>query len=113
LIALSRVAMIVLLEHRPDFARQRIAAGAPGIFTVQMPAARVVDDVTPDGIQGTFMANDVFVIIALPDRCAGGAAYCVDAFGDGGFERSQDGRDGSGNGFAELFRDINIGCGGG
>jgi hypothetical protein len=50
----------------------------------------------PDGVQGRFVADDVFVIVALPDGCAGGAAQAVDSPGRDGFEVGDDGAQGSG-----------------
>jgi hypothetical protein len=50
-----------------------------------MPPQRVSLDIPTDALQGFFVADDVFVIIALPDR-AKGAAVFVDAFRGGGFE---------------------------
>lgn len=45
----------------------------------------VVPDVTANGIQFPFVADDAFVVIALPHGIAGRAADLVDAFGYGGF----------------------------
>ncbi|MCP9448403.1 MAG: hypothetical protein NNA22_12650, partial [Nitrospira sp.] len=64
----------------------------------------VVGDVFPDAVHGFVVADDVFVIIALPDGYTGRAALFVDLFGDGGFERTNDGWDRTGDGATELFR---------
>lgn len=50
------------------------------------PFGRIVGDVLPGRGQFAVVADHPFVIIALPDRCAGVVADLVDAFGDGGFE---------------------------
>ncbi len=86
LIASSDVLPIVFLKHLPDIARQWIVAGSTVIFAVHMPAVRVVDDVLPDSIQGAFVTDDVFIVVALPDWFAGGVAQSVDTFGHGRFE---------------------------
>jgi len=50
-----------------------VSAGAVGVFAVQMPAHAIGDDVLADASQSVFGADDVFVVVALPDgraRCA-------------------------------------------
>jgi hypothetical protein len=64
----------------------RIGSGGAHILTIQMPPQRVGQDVFADAIEGFLSADDVFVIIALPDRRAGCAAVFIDAFRGGGFE---------------------------
>jgi len=44
-----------------------VSAGAVGVFAVQTPAHGVGDDVFANAVQGVFGADDVFVIVALPD----------------------------------------------
>jgi len=40
----------------------------------------------PNSVQFLFIANDPFIKIALPYRCAGVIAQLIDSFGNGGFE---------------------------
>ncbi len=54
------------------------------------PIRRVLDDVLADSIQFFFVANDVFVIISLPQRRPCGITQFVDAFGGLVFEISND-----------------------
>ena len=37
-----------------------------GVFSIHLPPDRVVDDVLPDAVQFIFIADNAFVIIALP-----------------------------------------------
>ena len=55
------------------------------IFRVFGPAGRVIPNITANGVQFQFVADDVFVVIALPYGIAGRATHLVDAFGYGGF----------------------------
>ena len=64
------------------------------IIFILPPPRRIPCDVRPDFIHVGLVPNDMFVIIPLPDGNAGGAAHGVDAFGDGGFERTHDGTNG-------------------
>jgi hypothetical protein len=57
---------LFLFEHVPDSLRQRIGSGAGLIFPIHLPPSGVFHDVLADGVQGAFVADDVFVIIALP-----------------------------------------------
>jgi len=63
------------------------------VFWVFGPVGRVVPDVVANGVQFPFVADDAFVIIALPQGIAGRVTDFVDAFGYGGFvsgdERTQ------------------------
>jgi predicted membrane-bound dolichyl-phosphate-mannose-protein mannosyltransferase len=56
------------------------------IFTIHFPLGRIADDVLAYAVQFIVVADDVFVIIALPYFRTGGIADFVDAFGGGGFE---------------------------
>ena len=40
------------------------------ILPIQRPLQRIVQDVFPNAVQRGFIANDVFVVIALPDAAA-------------------------------------------
>lgn len=51
-----------------------------------MPVLGIGYDVFSDIVVFVFGGDDVFVIIALPDRTAGGMAEKVYLFSDGGFE---------------------------
>jgi len=75
---------IILLEHAPNGSRQRIGGSAGVVFTIQVPATGVFDDVVADGVQGAFVADDVFVIIPLPDDVYVGVL--PRPFGDADFE---------------------------
>ena len=55
------------------------------VFRVFRPSSRVVRNVLPNPIQRGFIPDNVFVVIALPDRCAGGTPQDVDAFRHSGF----------------------------
>ena len=46
----------------------------------------IVHDVFPDCVKTLLAADDVFIIIALPDQSAGRVAHLVNTFGGGGFE---------------------------
>jgi hypothetical protein len=59
---------------------------AIGVFLVPVPVNGIGHDICANAVQGIVVADDVFVIIALPDRRARRATLFVDAFGDGGFE---------------------------
>ena len=61
-----------------------------GVFPVIRPLQGIIDDVFTDAVHRFVVADDMFVIIALPDRNARGATYFIDAFGNGGFKRSND-----------------------
>jgi hypothetical protein len=49
-----------LVPRIPGFRSGRI-----GVFSVERPARRVIENVLPDTIQGLFIANDALVVIAL------------------------------------------------
>jgi hypothetical protein len=49
------------------------AMGPLGIFLVGVPAGRVLGDILADAVERGFVADDVFVIVALPDGGAWGA----------------------------------------
>ena len=63
--------------------------GPRRIFRVLRPTGRIVVNVLTDAVQVGLITNDLFVIIALPDRFAPGAADRVDAFGHGRFNRNR------------------------
>ena len=52
----------------------------------------IFGDVLADAVEGFFVSDDVLVIVALPDRCAGSAPQGVDAFGRCGFETNNEQR---------------------
>jgi hypothetical protein len=63
----------------------------PGMFTMHSPPDRVVDDVLPNTIQGFSIADDMFVVVALPnpsvERCPAGLFYPISiSFRGQGFE---------------------------
>jgi hypothetical protein len=55
-------------------------------------------------LQRNVIADQVFVIVALPNRCTLGVAKLVDAPCRGALERADDGGDRSRYRFAETFR---------
>ena len=74
-----------LSELRLQFIESDCARGhldAVGVLPVQRPPGGVVGDVSPDLVQVPVVANDVFVVIALPDVDPGRAPHLVDPFGD-------------------------------
>jgi len=50
-----------LLPKIPGF-----RSGRFGVFSVERPARRVIENISPDAIQRFVVADDVLVIIALP-----------------------------------------------
>lgn len=76
------------VKYPSELAYPRVATSGIGVVTVQMPVQGVVLGIFAYGRQGAVVADGVFVIIALPDRCTRRVAVLVDAFGDGGFEPS-------------------------
>ena len=57
-----------------------------GIIFVMIPIQRILGDVPPDVHQVVFIADDVFVIIALPDGTPGIVTQGINAFGHDRFE---------------------------
>ena len=53
------------------------ATDVEGILLIQLPLHRVVNDIFPCLVQFIISADDMFIIIALPDRYAGGGAYYI------------------------------------
>jgi hypothetical protein len=51
------------------------------IVPIQGPFERVISNIPPDEVEGSFVTHDVFVIIPLPDGYARSAALQVDAAG--------------------------------
>ena len=56
------------------------------VFPVCCPLCWVVGDVFPDKVQFLFVADDVFIIVALPHYTTRGVADFVDTFGRHRFE---------------------------
>ena len=56
------------------------------VVLVSSPIRRVAKDVLADVVEVILVANDVFVVIALPHGCAWGLPYLVDASSGGGLE---------------------------
>jgi len=65
------------------------------VFLVVGPAGRVVMDVLTDGVQFSFVANDAFVVVTLPDAEAWAVPDAIDAARCYGFEVADDGAQGS------------------
>ena len=61
-----------------------------GVFMVGIPLDGIGLDVFTDVVPFFFIANDVIVIISLPDRRAWGISYFVHLFGNRRFESSYD-----------------------
>jgi len=71
------------------------------------PAERVSGNVLLDTCKRVLVANDVFVVSALPDSCARCPPRFVDALRYGGLDGPDDGRDRPGHGYSEPLH-----CGG-
>ncbi len=75
------------LGSRPQMPRRRSLNASPlagsdetvRIFPILGPAGRVVADVLADSVQFPFVADDVFVAIALPDANSGCMTDAADA----------------------------------
>jgi hypothetical protein len=90
----------------------RFATRSYRIFSVQCPLQRVIHDVFADAVQRFVIADDVFVIIALPQFYAGGITHFIDAACGRRFEQTYNRWDGIGCRFTEFFhrRDTFIIC---
>jgi len=64
--------------------------GPLGIFPVGVPADGVFGDILADAAKREFVADDVFVIVALPDGGAWGAPQFIDPACGEGFELADD-----------------------
>jgi hypothetical protein len=64
--------------------------GPLGIFLVGVPAGRVLGDILADAVERGFVADDVFVIVALPDGGTWGAPQFIDPACGEGFELADD-----------------------
>jgi len=74
-----------MLRGRPG--RMPLQKMSPGIVqAVLHPLGGVGFDIQANGIETIFVADDVFIIIAVPDGRGGCVALAVDVFRDGGFE---------------------------
>ena len=60
------------------------------IFVIGVSVQRVVDDVGLGVVIILFRGDDVFVVVALPDRDAGGGAELVDAYSNRGFKAADE-----------------------
>jgi hypothetical protein len=69
---------------------RRRAMGPLGIFLVGVPAGGVLGDILADAAKREFVADDVFVIVALPDGGAWGAPQFIDPACGEGFELADD-----------------------
>ena len=72
-----------------------------GVFVVICPMGRVGCDVKMNAIVFIGIADDMFIIIALPDVCA--VELAANLTGDGSFIGAHDCGNGTRNGFAKLF----------
>ena len=81
------------------------------IFVIRCPSGGVFEDVAGNAVVFGLVADDVFVVVTLPDSRSGGAADQIQAVGDRGFIGPEDGGDGTRDGFAELFEGGRIGWG--
>ncbi len=62
------------------------ASKVAGIISIPSPFERIVVNVLADGAQFRQAADDVFVIVALPEWRSRCGAHFIDAFCGGGFE---------------------------
>src|SRR3990172_12538150 len=56
------------------------------IFLIQMPTKWVGQNIFTDTIECFIVADNVLIVVALPERCGRDTRNFVDAFGNGGFE---------------------------
>ncbi len=77
-------------KFRPYLLWMAVPFGIVGILTFTTPGF----DVTGNPVHFGFVANDMLVIIALPDRGSRGLTDLIDPFGGGGFETGDKGPDG-------------------
>ena len=63
-------------------------SGISRVFGVVGPFRRVVDDVSADIVERGLVADDVFVVVALPDGRAWGMSVLIDLFCNCGFVRT-------------------------
>ena len=61
------------------------------IVFIILPLKGIGYNIFPDTAQFVFVSYNVFVIITLPDRCAGYVADDIDLFGGSGFKTTDDG----------------------
>jgi len=64
--------------------------GPLGVFPIGVPADGVLGDISADAAKREFVADDVFVIVALPDGGAWGAPQFIDPACGEGFELAYD-----------------------
>ena len=64
--------------------------GPLGVFPIGVPAGRVLGDILADAAKREFVADDVFVIVALPDGGTWGAPQFIDPACGEGFELADD-----------------------
>ena len=64
--------------------------GPLGVFPIGVPAGGVLGDILADAAKREFVADDVFVIVALPDGGAWGAPQFIDPACGEGFELADD-----------------------
>ncbi|GAB4334423.1 MAG: hypothetical protein Kow0037_13140 [Calditrichia bacterium] len=68
-----------------------------------MRADRIFLNVSANSEKGWFVPYYMFIIISLPDGCTSGLPDGIDLFGNGGFVGTNDGWNGSPDGFAKLI----------
>ena len=64
--------------------------GPLGVFPIDVPADGVLGDILADAAKREFVADDVFVIVALPDGGTWGAPQFIDPACGKGFELADD-----------------------
>ena len=73
------------------------------VILILSPSRRIIQDILADAVQIVLVADNVFVIISLPDGRALGLSHIVNAFGAGRFEGTNDGWDGIDGRFSKTF----------
>lgn len=68
----------------------RLFFGIAGVVNIRVPIRGVLVDVFRNRVPFVFIADDVVVVIALPNRRALTAMQFVDLFGHGRFVRADD-----------------------
>jgi len=62
-----------------------------GVFVIPVPGGGVGFDVEPGQFQVRLIADNMVIIIPLPDGCSRHSAQQVDPFGDNGFKLTHNG----------------------
>jgi hypothetical protein len=67
------------------FLPQGRGLGITNKFFILFPTRRIRLNILPNALQGALAANNMLIIVTLPNRCARGVALAIDQFADSGF----------------------------